>query len=77
MDKQNPAEVEDFTDGAGMTSGEKKDGAITTQGNKSLKRKHGRGGSPLFAAAVNSRRLLRWRLEDGFEDGDVLLEDDG
>lgn len=25
---------------------------------------------------MNTRRLLRRRLEDGFEDGDVLLEDD-
>lgn len=32
--------------------------------------------SPLFAAAVNPRRLL-WRgLEDGSEDGNILLEDD-
>lgn len=30
MDKQNPAEVEDFTYGAGMTSGEKQDGVIKT-----------------------------------------------
>lgn len=30
MDKQNPAEVEDFTYGAGMTSGEKRDGVIKT-----------------------------------------------
>lgn len=36
MDKQNPAEVEDFTDGAGMTSGEKKDRDINT-GNKKPK----------------------------------------
>lgn len=32
--------------------------------------------SPLLAAAMNPRRLLGRRLEDGFEDGDVLLEDD-
>lgn len=32
---------------------------------------------PLFAASVNSERLLGWSFEDGFEDGDVLLEDDG
>lgn len=31
---------------------------------------------PLFAAAVDSWRLLQRRLEDGLEDGDVLLEDD-
>lgn len=36
----------------------------------------GRDVSPLFAAAVNPRRLL-WRgLEDGSEDGNILLEDD-
>lgn len=58
MDKQNPAEVEDFTYAAGMTSGEKKDGAIKTQANKNLKLKQGRDDSPLFATAVNSRRLL-------------------
>lgn len=58
MDKQNPAEVEDFTYGARMTSGETKDGAIKTQGNKNLELKHGRDDSPLFATAVNSRRLL-------------------
>lgn len=32
---------------------------------------------PLLAAAVNPRRLLRRSLEDGSEDGDILLEDDG
>lgn len=58
MDKQNPAEVEDFNNGAGMTSGEEKDGAIKTQGNKKLKPKQGRDDSPLFATAVNSRRLF-------------------
>lgn len=32
---------------------------------------------PLFAAAVNSERLLGRSFEDGFEDGNVLLKDDG
>lgn len=58
MDKQNPAEVEDFIYGAGMTSGEKKNGAIKTPENKHLKLEQGQDGSPLFATAVNSRRLL-------------------
>lgn len=26
---------------------------------------------------MNPLRLLRWRLEDGSKDGDVLFEDDG
>lgn len=33
--------------------------------------------SPLLAAAVDPRRLLRRRPEDGLEDGNVLLEEDG
>lgn len=51
--------------------------AIKTQGNKNLELKHGRDDSPLFATAVNSWRLLWWRLEDGLKDGDVLLKYDG
>lgn len=31
---------------------------------------------PLLAAAVNSERLLRRSFEDGFEDRNILLEDD-
>lgn len=36
----------------------------------------GHNVSPLFAAAVNSRRLVWGGLEDGSEDGNILLEDD-
>lgn len=47
-----------------------------TQEIQNLKLEHVQDDSPLFTTAVNSRRLLWRRLEDGLEDGDVLLEDD-
>lgn len=78
VDEQHPAELEDFVDGAGMTPGENKDGVVKPQTHiLQTSDVRGREVSPLFATAVNSGGLLRWRLEDGLEDGDVLLEDDG
>lgn len=87
MDEEDPAEVEDLAHRARMSPADK-----STQSRSRcrkrlcsqcavmvMERTRSRqvaSVSPLLAASVDTRRLLRRRLEDGLEDGNVLLEED-
>lgn len=87
MDEEDPAEVEHLAHCARMSPVDKSTQSkskyrkrlcsqFAVMVTESMKSRRVTSVLPLLAASVDPRRLIGRRPEDGFEDGNILLEED-